>query len=108
MSTYILPSSLANLLRIHGTDKRQEGPVSTDSEKPGPKKSTRRSLISTPRRLQLREWGTVDFDDADGPMSFPGSASRALSARSRSPVPGSDAGEQSVDKWQVKPIIQPC
>jgi hypothetical protein len=95
-STYILPSPLVNLLRIRSKQDENREHVGTASENVGPNRIVRHLSVMPPaRRLQLREWGTVDFDDADGPMSFAGSGSRHMSRRVRSPALGGESVEQS-------------
>jgi hypothetical protein len=97
-SSYMLPSPLANLLRISGSNE-QESMIPNQG-----KKSKSERAASSFGRLQLKEWGTVDFDETEGPMSFPGSSMlRQSTARARSPVPGREIGDLSESSGKSSP-----
>jgi hypothetical protein len=102
-SSYMLPSPLANLLRLQGRGNQPKGRVPVSSDIGGPIKIARQTSDISLGRRQLKEWGTVDFDDADGPMSFHGSGSRSASNRARSPVPVAEDGEQSQASCKSSP-----
>ena len=88
-SSYMLPSPLTNLLRIQESQNKSEGnsAEAKDAGKPT-------SNVDKAGRLRLKEWGTADFDDADGPMSYAGSNALIL-RRTCSLAPGGEPSEAS-------------